>query len=331
MSGLNWNRGVRGTLALSLWTVCLLNGCGDASNPSKPGAANKPGATPASTDDKSPKPRILFLTQSAGFKHDSVNRKKEGELSAAEIAISQLAQSSGAFTVACTQDAAADFTKENLQNYDIVWFYTTTRPPTPARDDKPAVPAVRLPIPEDVLTYFFKEWLVQKGHGFIGSHSASDTFHDYEPYWDMIGGTFNGHPWGSKETVTVTVHEPDHPVAFGWGPEFQIKDEIYQYKNWQPEKVRVIMSLDMAKCKTKMPYHVPVAWVKQFGEGRVYYNNLGHNPETWVNEKFQESLVHAIGWVSGKTPGSAAPNPEVSKAEEEKAKAAAPEAAIKKS
>ena len=64
---------------------------------------------------------------------------------------------------------------------------------------------------------------------------------------------------GVQETVTVTVHDTAHPVSSPWGNEFVIKDEIYRFKNWQPEKVRVLMSLNMAKTKKKEPYHVPIA------------------------------------------------------------------------
>ena len=75
--------------------------------------------------DKAPS-RILMLTQSKGFMHSSVKRPDgdEKKLAASEIAMIQLGQTSKLFTVDCTQDAAADFTKENLQNYDIVMFYT---------------------------------------------------------------------------------------------------------------------------------------------------------------------------------------------------------------
>ena len=72
----------------------------------------------------------------------------------------QLGQQSGLFDVDVTQDVEADFTKENLQHYDIVAFYTTGT----------------LPIADEDLDYFMKDWLRQKGHGFIGVHSAGDTF-----------------------------------------------------------------------------------------------------------------------------------------------------------
>lgn len=258
-------------------------------------------------DKPQKKIKMLMLTQSVGFKHGSVSRPegKEG-LSPAEIAVTQLAQQSELFEVHCTQDAAADFTKDNLMNYDLVFFYTTGA----------------LPIKPEDLDYFFKEWLPAKGHGFIGTHSATDTFGDYQPYWDMVGGTFDGHPWGSGTTVTITVHEPDHPAVKMWGDEFQFKDEIYQYKNWQPEKVRVLMSLNMAKCDPKGDRHVPVSWVKQYGEGKVFYTNLGHNPETWANPTFVKHLTGGIRWVLGLESGEATPNPNLSKAEEEKAKKA---------
>jgi hypothetical protein len=119
-------------------------------------------ADPADVKAAGDKPRVLFVTQSMGFRHGPVTRQG-GQLALAEVAMTQLAQQTGKFEIECTQDAAADFTKENLQNYDIVMFYTT----------------LDLPIKQENLDYFFKEWLRQPGHGFVGVHSASDTFHDY--------------------------------------------------------------------------------------------------------------------------------------------------------
>jgi hypothetical protein len=257
-------------------------------------------------DDAAPKKnaRILMVTQSAGFKHGAVSRK-EGQLSPAERAITELGVSSGLFRVDCTQDVAKDFTKAGLENYDIVFFYTTGN----------------LPIEKEVLEYFFNDWLKRPGHGFIGAHSAADTYHNYQPYWDMIGGTFNGHPWGSGSTVTITVHDTEHPISKPWGSEFTIKDEIYQFKNWQPEKVRVLMSLNMAKTQLKKPYHVPIAWCKEYGQGKVFHMSLGHNEAVWENPAYMQSMLGGIKWILGHEKGDATPNPELSAAQEAKAKA----------
>jgi hypothetical protein len=251
------------------------------------------------------KARILMVTVAKTFTHNPVKREK-AELAPAEVAVTQLGQMSGLFSVDCTQDPASDLTPENLKNYDIVFFYTQ---------------GPDLEIPKENLDFFINTWLKQKGHGFVATHSSTDTYGEYQPYWDMIGGTFDGHPWNSGDTVAVSVHDTRHPGSRMWGNEFTIKDEIYQYKHWQPEKVRVLMSLNMAKCGLKKPYHVPVAWVKDFGQGKVFYTNLGHNSETWTNKLFIESLLGGIKWVLGLEEGDATPDPELSKAQEAKAKA----------
>jgi type 1 glutamine amidotransferase len=277
---------------------------------------------PARAADEPPtKVKALFVTQSKGFVHGSVNRHKEA-LAPAEIAMTQLGQQTGLYDLHCTQDAAADLTKENLKNYDIVMFYTTGD----------------LPISPENLDYFINDWLKQKGHGFMGFHSATDTYHENETYWQMIGGTFVSHPWGSGQRVTIDVYDPDHPASRPFGHEFTIKDEIYRYRHWHPENVHVLMGLNMEKCLPLLkgsrgayltprtgnePYSMPIAWVKDWGQGKVFYTNLGHNETTWTNKTFLKSVEGAVRWIRGLESGDATPNPQVSKAEEAKARAAA--------
>jgi hypothetical protein len=260
-------------------------------------------------------PRLLFVTKSFGFKHDVVNRKSNS-LSMAEQTVVDWGVSSNLFRADCSQDAAKDLTKEILQNYDVVMFYTTG-------------PRNKWPLDDSALEYLFNDWVEQKGHGFIGVHSAADTLADYKPYWEMLGASFNDHPWTSGSNVTVTVHDPDHPFCKPWGTEFTIKDEIYQFKNWQPENVHVLMSLDIGHSvftpdvnkRVKEPYHIPIAWCKQYGEGKVLYMSLGHNEAVWANARFRDSMLGGIQWVLGQVRGDATPNPEVSAAELEKGKA----------
>lgn len=259
------------------------------------------------------KSKILFLTESKGFKHGSVNRDKK-DLAPSEVAMTQLGQQTGLFSVHCTQDTKADFTKENLKNYDIVAFYTTGE----------------LPIADADRDYFMNEWLKQKGHGWIGFHSAADTFRTNNPahkwYWDLAGGTFKGHPWNAGELVTITVHDTAHSAMKPFGGEFQIKDEIYWYDHWVPENVHVLMSLNIEKCKTKgevkdgvvKAEHVPVAWCRSWGDGKIFFNNLGHNEATWTDKRFLDSTEAAIRWIRNEVPGDAKPNPDVSKEWHEK-------------
>jgi hypothetical protein len=76
--------------------------------------------------------------------------------------------------------------------------------------------------------------------------------------------------------------------------------------------VHVLISLDMAKSKPQFPYHVPVSWVRNVGSGRLFYTSLGHNPETWENETYQQHIVAGLRWALKLAEGPANPNPSVS-------------------
>jgi trehalose utilization protein len=60
------------------------------------------------------------------------------------------------------------------------------------------------------------------------------------------------------------------------------------------------------------------------GQGKIFYNNLGHNEATWTNPTFMKSVEGSVRWVMNLESGDATPNPAVSKAEDAKAKAVAP-------
>ena len=284
-------------------------------------AAMSMGAIQQATADDAPTgakktPRLLFVTQSFGFKHTVVDRKN-APLSIAEQAVIDWGKSSGLYIADCTQDVKADLTKENLQNYDLLMDYTTGK-------------RGQWPLDDATLDYICNDWVTQKGHGFIGLHTATDTLEDYQPYWEMVGGSFNDHPWISKSHVTISVDDSNNPITKPWGKgEFEITDEIYQFKNFQPEKVHVLMSLDIGRSvwtpdinkRIKEPYFVPVAWCKRYGDGKVFYLSLGHNEAVWADPRYRDSVLGGIRWELGLEPGDATPNPELSAARLEQGKA----------
>jgi hypothetical protein len=94
-----------------------------------------------------------------------------------------------------------------------------------------------------------------------------------------------------------------------WEPEFTIKEEIYQYREYEPKAVRVLLSLNMEKTELKMPRLVPVSWVRDYGTGRLFYTNLGHNESTWKDERFRKHILEGVKWAAKLTEGPAEPNP----------------------
>jgi len=244
--------------------------------------------------------KILVITQSAGFRHQPVNRAGK-ETCQVERVLAEIGKKSGVFTTVNSQNAIKSITRENLKQFDGIFFYTTGML-LPAGD------------PRDALMEFIKS-----GKGFVGAHSAADTFKQYSGYVKMINGSFAGHPWNAGGTNGFLNHEPTHPTVAMMGKEFMWKDEIYQYNNFDPNAVRVLFSLNMAKSRPQMPYHVPVCWVRSFGKGRVFFTNLGHNGSTWENETFHKHLIEGFKWSLKLTDGPSKPNPELQAKESIKA------------
>ena len=42
----------------------------------------------------------------------------------------------------------------------------------------------------------------------------------------------------------------------------------------------------------------PLAWAHAVGNGRAYYNALGHFDDTWRDPRFQRQLTGAIRWTA---------------------------------
>jgi hypothetical protein len=99
-------------------------------------------------------------------------------------------------------------------------------------------------------------------------------------------------------------------------PRFRWKDEIYQYDlRLKPENLRVLVSLDMPASTPKEPWHVPVSWVRDYGQGRVFYTNFGHNDATWKDPMFQKHMLEGIAWSLSRFDAPSTANPDVQAAE----------------
>ena len=240
--------------------------------------------------------RVLYLSQSVGFVHETV-RRPPGGLSISEIALQEMARDSGAFTVELTQDAR-ELTPARLAEIDVLVFSTTGALPI----DRETWAAV-------------EDWIASGHGGFVGVHSAADTALDFEGgqevYTAFLGGRFDGHPWTEGTPIRLANLEPTHPLAAMWPDGADHAEEIYQYAGFDPDRVRVLQALDMSAGPLRRPYPVPVTWVREIGRGRLFYTNLGHTPSTWADPRFRAQIVEAIRWTGGRTRAPASPNPAV--------------------
>ena len=223
-----------------------------------------------------PPGRVLYFTYSAGYRHEVIPLSK--------AILTQLGNNSGAFEVTATEDTS-EFSTENLKSYAAVMFYTTGELPMSASEKTALLDFVR------------------SGRGFLGVHSATDTFYTWPDYLDLIGGYFNGHPW--HQTVTIEVADPSDPLVAFLGHSLQAEDEIYQISDFDYRGSHVLLRLDPGSVDLSKPgvhrrfYGWPLAWTRSYGEGRVFYTALGHEASVWQDARYQRMLTNAILWSMG--------------------------------
>jgi uncharacterized protein len=221
------------------------------------------------------KSNVLYLTHSAGFKHDVLPLSRQ--------ILTDLGERTGAFVITATDDCSF-LSREQLKKFDAVVFYTTGE----------------LPISDEQKAAFLD--FVKLGKGFVGIHSATDTFYKWPEYGELVGGYFDGHPW--HQDVTVKVEDSHHPATRHLEKSFKIKDEIYQMKNFSRGRVNVLLSLDTTSVDLTLPAvhrtdkDFALAWYREYGKGRAFYTALGHRAEVWQDERFQKHLIGAVRWVT---------------------------------
>jgi uncharacterized protein len=235
-------------------------------------------ATPASQSAGAPlrageRARLLYFTLSAGYRHEVI------PLSA--TVLKELGDASPPFEVTLSEDVSV-FTPANLKRYAAVMFFTTGE--LPMSDDQKAA-----------LTGF-----VRAGGGFLGVHSATDTFYKWPEYQKLIGGWFNEHPW--HQAVTIDVADRSNPLVAFLGNSFRIADEIYQIRDFDERGSDVLLRLDpnsvdlSVEGVARRPYGWPLAWTRSYGDGRVFYTALGHEEAVWRDSRFRRMLRNALLW-----------------------------------
>jgi uncharacterized protein len=218
-----------------------------------------------------PKKRILMVTATAGYQHASIPT--------AQKVVQQIASDSDQLEVdlVATLEETSAITATTLANYDLLFFANTGE----------------LPLDEGQKQALLD--FVVRGNGFVGIHSASDTFHSWPDYGDLIGAVFDSHPWTQVEQVKV--EDTAHPLNGGLGESYDIFEEFYVFKVNPRPHVHVLQSLDAASVGASGDY--PLAWCKHYGDGRVYYHALGHFESTWQDSRFQEQLLAGMRWAAG--------------------------------
>ncbi len=232
-----------------------------------------------------------------------------GSIPTANLAFTLMGQKTGAFSTVISRDPAV-FQRESLSQFDAVFFNNNVGN-----------------LFEDATLRQNLVEFVYGGGGLMGVHGTTVAFtrwtegarEDWPEFGVMLGGRGASHK-AADEHVWIKLDEPDHPLnqPFG-GRGFDYRSEFFRvHEPYSRDRVRVLFSIDTEKTDmNQSPAYgrlvredndYALAWVRQYGRGRVVYCTIAHSPSVFWDSKLLEFYLAATQFVLGDLPAPAIPS-----------------------
>jgi type 1 glutamine amidotransferase len=242
--------------------------------------------------DEKKKQKVLYFTRSAGFEHEAV-KIKDGKPSISDRILTELGKRHG-FEVVCTKDGRVF--DGDLDQYDAIAFYTSGVLTEPNKAKTP-------PMSKRGKRRLLRA--IARGKGFVGFHSATDSFHskgprdqnqtEVDPYIAMLGGEFIVH--GKQQEALIRAASPKFPGVKQFGKSQKLIEEWYTLKNFAKD-LHVILIEDNegmeGDCYQRPPF--PATWARMHRKGRVFYTSFGHRDDIWTNPDVQAIIAGGLAW-----------------------------------
>ena len=250
------------------------------------------------------KGRVLYYTRSVGFEHSPVKREGD-QLAFSEKLLVEWGKEAG-WDVECSKDGS--IFDRDLDQYDVFAFYSCGDQTRPDAYGNPPMTADGKKRLLDAIA---------DGKGYVGFHSATDTFHsrgprdeiqtELDPYVAMVGGEFIVH--GRQQEATLRVTSPKFPGVAAMGEASRFLEEWYAMKNFAKD-LHVILLQEtegmVDACYQRPPF--PATWARMHGKGRVYYTSFGHREDIWTNPKVKSLILGGFDWALGRVDADIDPN-----------------------
>ncbi len=136
---------------------------------------------------------------------------------------------------------------------------------------------------------------IKSGKGMVVTHFACGAFNDWPPFVEVAGRVYDPKlpPHDPYAKFKVEVRDADHPITKGLDP-FEVTDELYTCLAGET-KIRI---LETAKSVVdKKDY--PMAFVLEFGKGRVFNTPLGHDAQVYHTPGVARLMRRAVAWTAG--------------------------------
>lgn len=227
----------------------------------------------------------------------------------ANLAFTLMGQKTGAFQTVVSRDPAV-FQPDSLRQFDAVFFNNNV-------GNLFEDPALRQSLVE----------FVYGGGGLMGVHGTTVAFtrwtegarEDWPEFGIMLGGRGAAHK-AADEHVFIKLDEPDHPInqVFG-GQGFEYRSEFFRVHDpYSRDRVQVLFSIDTQRTDmTQTPSYgglvradddYALAWVRNYGRGRVFYCTIGHQPAIFWDPTMLQFYLAAAQFALGDLPAPTVPS-----------------------
>jgi len=293
-----WRREIR--VLVAAWILA-----GTAYSQDLPGPEDRErieAALPQEAGAKPDRPRNLLIYDA------NVEYGGHASIPYAKYAFQKMGETTGAFHVTVSRDPQV-FQKKSLKRFDAVFFNNTVGN-----------------LFEDSLLRRNLVEFVLAGGGLMGVHGTSVAFtrwpgavEDWPEFGRMLGARGASH-LDADEVAHIQIEEPNHPVLQAFqGKDFEHRDEFFRFQApYSRERVRVLLSMDnekTARLQGKEAVHAfredndyALAWVRRYGQGRVFYCSLAHHPRVFWDPTLLRFYLDAVQFVLGDLPGPTVPS-----------------------
>jgi type 1 glutamine amidotransferase len=236
----------------------------------------------------------------------NVNYGGHASIRTSNLAFTLMGAKTGAFETEISHDPAI-FAPDSLKRFDAVFFNNT----------------VGNCFEDPVLRQSLIEF-VYSGGGLMGVHGTSVAFtkwpgavEDWPEFGIMLGARGANH-YDSDEHVFIKLDDPTHPIVQPFGGDFEYRDEFFRvHEPYSRNRVRVLLSIDMSKNvlkgqprgnTTRADNDYALAWVRQYGRGRIFYTTFAHNPYMFWDPKMLQFYLAATQFALGDLPAPTTPS-----------------------
>ena len=194
---------------------------------------------------------------------------------------------------------ASVFTDAGLDKYDVVMFLDTTG--TTIDDSQKATRRQAL-----------QDFIEKKGRGFVGTHSATDTYqgNTWPWYVDFIGANFDsarGHSIAGTPGTAQYYQQKTHPILTAAAtPNPWNRSEEWYTLTRDPLSSKIPGMTILLTCHdTQMTQERATAWVHEMPVatggtrgGRLFYTAFGHATSAFQEKPVMDMLIAAIKWAA---------------------------------